>query len=102
MKRWSFWLAFAAATLLIAGVVSYFASSSPDGLDSATLQGCEVTETVDGETVKVIEFSPQDRTISLKSGKEGKRTRLAYSLTSDGKVVLYGIWHHDKFDERYR
>ncbi|BBZ17297.1 PDGLE domain-containing protein [Mycolicibacterium gadium] len=49
MKRWSFWLAFAAATLLIAGVVSYFASSSPDGLDSATLQGCEVTETVDGE-----------------------------------------------------
>jgi cobalt/nickel transport protein len=49
MKRWSFWLAFAAATLLLAGVVSYFASSSPDGLDSATLQGCEVTETVDGE-----------------------------------------------------
>ena len=49
MKRWSFWIAFAAATLLIAGVVSYFASSSPDGLDSATLQGCQVTETVDGE-----------------------------------------------------
>ena len=49
MKRWSFWIAFAAATLLIAGVVSYFASSSPDGLDSATLQGCEITETADGE-----------------------------------------------------
>jgi len=49
VKRWSFWIAFAAATLLIAGVVSYFASSSPDGLDSATLQGCEITETADGE-----------------------------------------------------
>lgn len=49
MRRWSFWIAFAAATLLIAGVVSYFASSSPDGLDSATLQGCQVVETADGE-----------------------------------------------------
>jgi cobalt/nickel transport protein len=49
MKRWSFWIAFAAATLLIAGVVSYFASSSPDGLDSATLQGCQVVETSAGE-----------------------------------------------------
>lgn len=49
MKRWSFWIAFAAATLLIAGVVSYFASSSPDGLDSATLKGCEVVETANGE-----------------------------------------------------
>jgi cobalt/nickel transport protein len=45
MKRWSFWIAFVAATFVIAGVVSYFASSSPDGLDSATLQGCQVTET---------------------------------------------------------
>jgi cobalt/nickel transport protein len=48
-RRWTFWVAFAAATLLIAGFVSYFASSSPDGLDSATLRGCEVVETADGE-----------------------------------------------------
>ena len=48
-KRWRFWVAFAAATLVIAGVVSYFASASPDGLDSATLRGCEVVETADGE-----------------------------------------------------
>ncbi|ORB27943.1 PDGLE domain-containing protein [Mycolicibacterium parafortuitum] len=48
-RRWWFWAAFAAATLLIAGVVSSFASSSPDGLDSATLRGCEVVETSDGE-----------------------------------------------------
>jgi cobalt/nickel transport protein len=49
MRKWSFWLAFAAATLAIAGVVSYFASSSPDGLDSATLRGCEVVESAGGE-----------------------------------------------------
>ncbi len=48
-KRWRFWVAFAAATLVIAGLVSYFASSSPDGLDSATLRGCQVVETADGE-----------------------------------------------------
>lgn len=43
----TFWIVFAAVTLLIAGGVSYLASSHPDGLDSATLQGCEVVE-VDG------------------------------------------------------
>lgn len=48
-RRWFFWAAFAVVTLLIAGVVSYFASSSPDGLDSATLRGCEIVETADGE-----------------------------------------------------
>lgn len=44
-----FWLGFVLATLLIAGGVSYLASSSPDGLDSATLQGCEVVDTDGGE-----------------------------------------------------
>lgn len=48
-SRWWFWTVFALATLLIAGVVSYFASSSPDGLDSATLRGCDVVATPDGE-----------------------------------------------------
>jgi cobalt/nickel transport protein len=48
-RSWTFWVGFAIVTLLIAGGVSYFASSSPDGLDSATLQGCEVVETADGE-----------------------------------------------------
>lgn len=46
-RRW-FWIAFAVVTLVIAGGVSYLASSSPDGLDSATLQGCEVITTADG------------------------------------------------------
>lgn len=45
--RW-FWIGFAVVTVLIAGGLSYFASSSPDGLDSATLRGCEVVETADG------------------------------------------------------
>ena len=48
-RRWRFWVGFAVVTLLIAGGVSFFASSSPDGLDSATLQGCQVVETADGE-----------------------------------------------------
>jgi cobalt/nickel transport protein len=48
-RRRRFWVGFAVAILLIAGVVSYFASSSPDGLDSATLQGCQVVETDHGE-----------------------------------------------------
>lgn len=34
-------------SLLLAGVVSNFASASPDGLDSATLEGCTVD--ADGE-----------------------------------------------------
>ena len=46
-RRWTFWIGFAIVTLIIAGAVSYLASSSPDGLDSATLKGCEVVE-VDG------------------------------------------------------
>ena len=47
-RRWPFWVTFAAAILVIAGVASYFASSSPDGLDSATLRGCQViVETAD-------------------------------------------------------
>lgn len=48
-RRSVFWLAFAAAVLVIAGGLSYLASGSPDGLDSATLQGCEVVETAAGE-----------------------------------------------------
>lgn len=51
-RRWWFWVGFAVVTLLIAGGVSYLASPNPDGLDSATLQGCEVVETVDGEELR--------------------------------------------------
>jgi cobalt/nickel transport protein len=43
-RNWSFWLGFGLAALVIAGGVSYLASPSPDGLDSATLKGCEVVD----------------------------------------------------------
>lgn len=42
-----FFVGFGIVAILIAGLLSYLASSNPDGLDSATLSGCEVTE-VDG------------------------------------------------------
>jgi len=42
-----FYLGFLIVALIIAGGLSYFASPHPDGLDSVTLQGCQVTE-VDG------------------------------------------------------
>ena len=42
-----FFLGFGVIALLIAGLLSFLASSDPDGLDSVTLDGCEVTE-VDG------------------------------------------------------
>ncbi|MBS1693924.1 MAG: PDGLE domain-containing protein [Actinobacteria bacterium] len=48
-RPWVFFAGFAIACLLIAGVVSYFAASSPDGLDATTLKGCEVVETHEGE-----------------------------------------------------
>ncbi|MDY6999023.1 MAG: PDGLE domain-containing protein [Actinomycetota bacterium] len=51
-RRWWFWIGFAVVTLLIAGGVSYLASSNPDGLDSATLQGCEVVESAGGEELR--------------------------------------------------
>ncbi len=45
----AFFAAFALVALVFAGVFSYFADSDPDGLDSATLEGCEVVETDAGE-----------------------------------------------------
>lgn len=50
MKRdWRFYAGFAVVALICAGVLSYFASSDPDGLDSATLKGCETVRTDQGE-----------------------------------------------------
>lgn len=47
-RSWKFFAGFALVALLCAGVLSYFADSDPDGLDSATLEGCQVVETADG------------------------------------------------------
>lgn len=44
-----FFAGFAVVALLLAGVVSYFADSNPDGLDAATQRGCSVVdERLDG------------------------------------------------------
>jgi cobalt/nickel transport protein len=51
-RNWLFWIGFALAALVIAGGVSYLASSSPDGLDSATLRGCEVVDNAGVEELK--------------------------------------------------
>lgn len=40
---------FLLVALVIAGGLSYLASSDPDGLDSVTLHGCTVTETAAGD-----------------------------------------------------
>jgi cobalt/nickel transport protein len=47
-----FFAGFLLVALLVAGGLSYFASSSPDGLDSVTLHGCQVTETDRGEQLE--------------------------------------------------
>jgi cobalt/nickel transport protein len=41
-RRNLFFVGFALIALILAGGVSYFADSSPDGLDAATQQGCTV------------------------------------------------------------
>jgi len=48
-RLWVFFAGFAIAALVLAGGLSYFADSDPDGLDSATLKGCQVVETDAGE-----------------------------------------------------
>jgi cobalt/nickel transport protein len=48
-KLWLFFAGFTLVALVIAGALSYFADSNPDGLDTATLDGCEVVETAQGE-----------------------------------------------------
>lgn len=44
-----FYVGFLIVALIIAGGLSYFAASTPDGLDSATLAGCTLDE--EGEPV---------------------------------------------------
>ncbi|WP_018681131.1 PDGLE domain-containing protein [Actinokineospora enzanensis] len=56
-RNLGFLLGFLAVALILAGVVSYFADSDPDGLDHATLQGCQVltndqnVETLEGTCI---------------------------------------------------
>jgi cobalt/nickel transport protein len=43
-RRSMFFVGFLLVALVLAGGVSYFADSDPDGLDHSTLQGCTVGE----------------------------------------------------------
>lgn len=49
MSRRRFFIAFGVLAVLIAGTLSYLASSSPDGLDSVARHGCTAEETAGGE-----------------------------------------------------
>jgi cobalt/nickel transport protein len=40
----AFFIGFLVVVLVIAGGISYFASSNPDGLDTVTLTGCQLDE----------------------------------------------------------
>ena len=44
-----FYVGFLVVALLVAGGVSYFASSAPDGLDTVALHGCQTVRTAAGE-----------------------------------------------------
>jgi cobalt/nickel transport protein len=48
-RRSRFLLGFLLTALLVAGGLSYLASSDPDGLDSVTLNGCTVSGNAAGE-----------------------------------------------------
>ena len=49
-RQRTFLLGFLLVALVVAGGLSYLASSAPDGLDSVTLSGCTLSE--DGEPVE--------------------------------------------------
>jgi len=44
-----FYVGFLVVALLVAGGLSYFASSAPDGLDTVALNGCQTLRTAGGE-----------------------------------------------------
>jgi cobalt/nickel transport protein len=48
----TFFIGFLLVAVAMAGGLSYFASSDPDGLDTVALQGCEAVETPAGEELK--------------------------------------------------
>lgn len=81
-----FWFGVLVVTLLTAGGLSYLASSSPDGLDSATLRGCAVVERGGVEELT-------GQCIARSAHQAGDGTLLAgYSVGgADGTVGVAGI-----------
>lgn len=83
--RIGIYLGLLAAALLIAGGLSYLASSDPDGLDSVTLSGCQLDEAGEPVAGTCIAQNAQD---SATAGSP-----LAdYSVSGgDGTVGLAGV-----------
>jgi cobalt/nickel transport protein len=59
-----FYVGFLIVALIIAGGLSYFASSSPDGLDSVTLSGCTLNEEGEPEGGHCIAQNAQDHSLA--------------------------------------
>jgi cobalt/nickel transport protein len=73
--------------LLIAGGLSYFASSDPDGLDSVTTEGCTVTSTDAGEQLDGTCIAQNAQDHALGSGPLAD-----YSVGgAEGSVGLAGV-----------
>ncbi len=82
-----FLIVFLAVSLVIAGAISYLASPDPDGLDTVTLSGCEVTETEAGEQLsgECIAQNAQDSPVAGSPFAD-------YGVGGDGALVgLAGI-----------
>ncbi len=97
-RTWVFFAAFALVALVFAGVFSYFADADPDGLDSATLQGCEVVETDAGEelTGDCIAKNAEDHDLAdspladYAVGGDDRFTGVAGALGVVGTLVVAG------------
>jgi len=74
VTRSRFLLGFLLAALVIAGGLSYFASSDPDGLDSVTLDGCTVSErserTIDTALARSADGAQRGSAVSETAGGE--------------------------------
>ncbi len=82
-----FFVGFLVVALLIAGGLSYFASSDPDGLDSVTLQGCTVTGSGAGEQLEGTCIAQDAQDHALGSGPLAD-----YAVDgADGTVGLAGV-----------
>jgi cobalt/nickel transport protein len=83
-RHWRFFLGFALVALICAGVLSYFADSDPDGLDSATLKGCEVVQTDKGEELT-------GSCIAQRSGEHHMANSPLADYAVDGDSRLTGV-----------
>ncbi len=80
-----FYLGFLLVTLAIAGGLSYLASSSPDGLDSVTLEGCTLSAEGEPEGGTCIAQNAQDHDLAGSPLSD-------YAVGgADGSVGLAGI-----------